>query len=319
MESNQLTRRQTGGQPIPIPSAQLDRWTNATGATTSAQETHQHVRSTLTEADIFNEQTECDLHTLLQGSYRTGTLVHGSGDVDILAINTAVWRSNAESLTDQEHQQYQRDITKASYGYNQFLSDVADVLRDKYGFLAVNNSSGPAIKIDLDSATGISLDADVVPVLRYRYFTQYPQHTKGICFDSGSELTFNFPEQHISEGEDLNSSTDGEYNRTIRMFKNARNRLVREKTLGKSTVPSYFIECLLSNVPEHIVETDDLQSRYLGVLRAWTDTEGSDFTPQHDVADRLLFGDDPQQWNTEDYITALEGFIDLFENWEDYS
>jgi len=238
--------------------------------------------------------------------------------VDILAINTSVWRSNADSLTHQEQRRYKRDRTKATYGYNQFRSDVADILKDKYGILAVDNSSGPAIKVDADLATGISLDADVVPVLRYRYFIEYPHHVKGICFDSNSGLTFNFPEQHISEGENLNSSTDGEYNKTVRMFKNARNRLVRENTLQKSTVPSYFIECLLSNVPGYVVETDDLQNRYLGVLRVWTETEESDFTPQHDVADRLLFGDDPQQWNTEDYITALEGYLDLFDNWEDY-
>jgi hypothetical protein len=310
--------RQTEGQIIPIPPAQLDRWTNATGATDSAQETHQHIRDTLSEADVFSEEPECDLHTLLQGSYRTGTLVHGSGDVDILAINTGVWRSNSDSLTDREYQQYERDTTRATYGYSQFRSDVADTLKDKYGFLAVDNSDGPAIKLDSNSATGISLDADVVPVLRYRYFTQYPHHVKGICFDTNSSLVFNFPEQHISEGENLNSSIDGEYNKTVRMFKNARNRLVRENTLQKSTVPSYFIECLLSNVPESVIETDSLQSRYLGVLRAWLDNEEDDFTPQHDVANRLLFGDDPQQWNTEDYIKAVNGFFDLFDNWEDY-
>jgi hypothetical protein len=316
---NLPVKRQTEGQRIPIPPAQLDRWTNATGATASAQETHQHIRDTLSEADVFNEEPECELHTLLQGSYRTGTLVYGSGDVDIFAINTGVWRSNADSLTNQEQRRYDRDTTRATYGYNQFRRDVAEVLQNQYGFLTVDDSSGPAIKVDSDSATGISLDADVVPVLRYRYYTEYPNHVKGICFDSNSGLTFNFPEQHISEGEDLNSSTDGEFNRTVRMFKNVRNRLVRENTLQRSTVPSYFIECLLSNVPEHIVETNDLQRRYLGILRAWLDREESDFTPQHNVADRLLFGDDPQQWSTEDYATALEGFLDLFDNWEDYS
>lgn len=317
--SNLPVKRQTEGQTIPIPSAQLDRWTNATGATGSAQETHQHIRDTLAEADVFSDEPECDLHTLLQGSYRTGTLVHGSGDVDILAINEGVWKCNADTLTDQERRQYERDRTEATYGYDQFRSDVADVLQDKYGLLAVDNSSGPAIKVDSDFATGISLDADVVPVLRYRYFTDYPYYAEGICFDSNSGLTFNFPEQHISNGETLNSSTDGEYNKTIRLFKNARDRLVRENTLQKSTAPSYFIECLLSNVPEYVVETDDLQDRYLGVLRAWLDTEGDEFTPQHDVADRLLFGDDPQQWNTEDYHTAVKAFIDLFDNWGDYS
>jgi tRNA nucleotidyltransferase (CCA-adding enzyme) len=89
----------TEDQPISIPLAQLNRWTNATGATDSAQETHQHIRDTLSEADVFAEESECDLHTLLQGSYRTGTLVHGSGDVDILAINTSVWCCNVGSLS----------------------------------------------------------------------------------------------------------------------------------------------------------------------------------------------------------------------------
>ena len=307
------------GSLIPIPSAQLDRWTKATGATGSAQETHQHIRDTLSEADVFSEEPECNLHTLLQGSYRTGTLVHGSGDVDILAINEDVWRSNAQSLTDLERQRYERQIKNASYGYDRLRDDIVAVLRDEYGNLAVDNSSGPAIQVDSDLTTGISLDTDVVPVLRYRYFTQYPDYAEGICFESNSGLTFNFPEQHISEGEDLNTSTDEEYDKTARMFKNARNRLIREDAVQKSTVPSYFIECLLSNVPEYIVEETDLQDRFTGVLRVLVNSEQRDLTPQHDVADRLLFGNDPQQWNMNDYVTAVEAFLDLYDNWGDYS
>lgn len=168
-------------------------------------------------------------------------------------------------------------------------------------------------------ATGISLDADVVPVLRYRYYTDRSNYEDGICFYENSALTFNFPEQHISVGEDLNNSTDGEYNKTVRLFKNARNKLVHENALQKSTVPSYFIECLLSNVPDAVITTDDLQERYLRVIEVWNDAEDEELTPQHDVANRHLFGDDPQQWNVDDFVTGVESFFDLYQNWEDYS
>lgn len=304
---------------ITIAINQLERWTNATGATESAQSTHNHIRGTLTDASVFQEESYCDLHTLLQGSYRTGTLVHGSGDVDILAINEAVHDANNDTLTSNNQADYEEQCVKVDYGYPQFRSDVADVLQDEYGVLAIDNSDGPAIKVKSSYASGISLDADVVPVLRYRYFTDYPSYYEGICFGRNLKRTFNFPEQHISRGESINSNTNGEYNKTARMFKNARNKLVSEGSIEKSTIPSYFIECLLSNVSKSTITTENLQTRYVRVIQKWLDADIDSFTPQHNVANRKLFGDDPQQWNTTDCNTAIQMLFDLFDNWEDYT
>ena len=49
------------------------------------------------------------------------------------------------------------------------------------------------------------------------------------------------------------------------MFKAARNRLVDKGALTKDDAPSYFIECLLYNVPDHLFE-DKLAPTYTGIL-----------------------------------------------------
>ena len=59
------------------------------------------------------------------------------------------------------------------------------------------------------------------------------------------------------------------------MFKAARNRLVEKKMLTKSEAPSYFIECLLYNVPDGLLNADPLgfpswlpaSTREKGILR----------------------------------------------------
>jgi hypothetical protein len=102
------------------------------------------------------------------------------------------------------------------------------------------------------------------------------------------------------------------------MYKRARNKLADESDFQKSTAPSYFIECLLSNVDHDVIDTHNLQERFLGVLVDLTDEEKEweSFTAQHGL--RELFGEQPEQWNPEDAVEFLTAIIDLWENWEDY-
>ena len=58
-----------------------------------------------------------------------------------------------------------------------------------------------------------------------------------------------YPQQHNSKGPRKERSTSGRYKRATRMFKAARDHLVDSNALAKGTAPSYFVECLLYNVP----------------------------------------------------------------------
>ena len=61
-----------------------------------------------------------------------------------------------------------------------------------------------------------------------------------------------YPQLHHERGLAKEEATSRRFRRTIRMFKAARNRLVDNGALDKDDAPSYFIECLLHNVPDHL-------------------------------------------------------------------
>lgn len=303
-----------------IPEDTLNRWSSyENGAIDTAKETHNHIQDTLNDDDGLSDHDNIDLNTILQGSYANQTIVRGSGDVDILAINERRVHSDLDDLTDDERSDYWDNVRMVTYDYNDYREDILEVLRDNYGVLGVTDGS-KAIELDSDYATGIELDADVVPVLRYKEYKTYPgDPTEGIAFkDENDDWIINFPEQHIEAATDIHGDTNNRYKPTIRMYKRARNKLVDKSDFQKSTAPSYFIECLLSNVDQDAIDTYNLQERFLAVLvnLAENAEEWESFTAQHGL--RELFGNQPEQWNLEDTVEFVTAISDLWENWEDY-
>lgn len=74
-----------------------------------------------------------------------------------------------------------------------------------------------------------------MPVLRYKQYDGYPSRPiKGIAFkdDDGIWIT-NFPEQHREAATRIHGETNMRYKPTIRMFKNARNKLVKDRAFDK--------------------------------------------------------------------------------------
>ena len=106
-------------------------------------------------------------------------------------------------------------------------------------------------------------DADLVVTLSYR---------NGIGFYLPDERRWvvSYPEQHHDRGTAKEEATGRRFKRTIRMFKAARNRLVERGTLTKDDAPSYFIECLLYNVPNDLFKRRRAAT-YTGIL-AWLKT-----------------------------------------------
>jgi hypothetical protein len=173
-------------------------------------------------------------------------------------------------------------------------------LQAQYGTQTVEQTN-KAIEVDADP---LPLGADVVPVLRYRrYWERTPyDYTKGIVFWSQDDIRIeNFPEQHRIRGSLKNSRTKGRYKPTIRVFKNLRNSLADEGKITKENVSSYYIECLLSNIPDPIIREPDLRDRIEEILDQLESDAAEDFpeyTMQHGM--KPLFGKHATQWNLED-------------------
>ena len=262
-----------------IPTSQLERWTSyETAAISSAQDTHEHIRDNLEASSSCLNDRDIEFDTLLQGSYANDTIIRDSSDVDILVRLRDPFKANKDELSDEG-----------------------------------NNA------IEVEAST-LPLDADVVPVQEYRYYNQYSgydndyDYIEGIIFwpqDGGSIR--NYPEQHMSKATSKHQNTSNRYKPTVRMFKNARNRMDENGIFDKGDAPSYYIECLLWNVPNHVIDTNKLRTRYTEVVDYLSDDDFEDYRQQHDLLD--LFGFGKTKWSTSDANSFVDGLADLWETW----
>jgi len=295
-----------------IPESVLDNWTNyRTAAVTSAQDTHERIRGALERSSQLSVH---DFETFLQGSYANTTLVRGSGDVDIVVRLNETWSSDLSRLGPVEQERYQNNTSSASYSWAEFRSDVLDVLRSTYGAGAIAEGD-KAIEVHTDS---LPMGADVVVCLQHRLYTSMPAYPgefeTGIAFWtlSGNEKIVNFPEQHIDNGSTKQSRTNDRYKETIRMFKNVRNEMDDRGLLAKDRAPSYFIECLLYNVPASAY-TYDLQDRYVSIVQHLQGDSIGDYACQNELLP--LFGSDSTQWSTRDANAFVRNLARLYDNW----
>ncbi|MDE2857707.1 MAG: hypothetical protein OXN94_07650 [Chloroflexota bacterium] len=129
---------------------------------------------------------------------------------------------------------------------------------------------------------------------------------------------YNFPKLHRDNGSAKNeySRTRNNYKPTIRMFKNARNRLIDRGIISESTAPSYFVECLLYNVPDDKY-LGGFGNRYIEILSSLVDSlshnQGQTLICQNEQSS--LFGPESTQWNVGDAAKLLSGLLDLWKNY----
>ena len=149
----------------------------------------------------------------------------------------------------------------------------------------------------------IAADADLVVT---------PSHKEGIGFYLPDERRWvvSFPQQRHQRGSKKEKAADKRFKRTIRMFKAARNRLVNRRALTKEDTPSYFIECLLYNVPDDLF-APKLAPTYVGILTWLKTARLNDFQCQNPQLP--LFGPQPEQWSVKKapaFVKALQEMWD---------
>ena len=299
-----------------IPESQLATWSKQ-GATVTAQSTHQTIRNVLDNSSYLSGRT---VDFYLQGSYRNFTNIRGDSDVDLVAELQSVYYGNIDQLTEPEKQAYELARNPADYHWRDFRRDVIATLKERYGN-DVDDTAKRCVKIKANSGR---LPADVVVCLEYRLYTRFNSHNdcdyvSGIKFLDleNNNWIVNFPKVHYSNGSNKNAyeRTKQNYKPTIRMFKNARKRLIDRGMMLEDTAPSYFVECLLYNVPDdYFIGT--FQERYSKIL-AWLYFQFSNNKAQNFVCQNeqiQLFGSSSVQWNVDNAWTLIRKLADLWEN-----
>ena len=227
----------------------LKMWTNQ-GDQAGSAGTYASIKSALA---AHNWPTEMRHEVYLQGSYPNSTNIRRDSDVDVVVESPSILYHNVP-----QHQRVEYGLSRpAQYTWQQFRDQVYQALRSYYG--SAVTSGKKCIKVAGNSSR---LSADVVPCCTYHQYRSVYDYGKGITFwiSSGTQTTqiVNFPKLHKRHGEAKNPTCHGRYKPAIRMFKNARNT-------ARSEFPSYFLECLLYNVPDSRFHSV-LGSTYVGTL-----------------------------------------------------
>lgn len=288
-----------------LTSRQAESWSNI-GARDASKKTYNSVDIAINN---YNWPKDVKYEVYLQGSYRNSTNIRGDSDVDIVLQFNSTFKRSLKRLNDEEKIKYHNDYSSATRSIQDLQSMTLNALQKYYNSGNVINGD-KAIKIETPY-----LDADVVPCLQYRYYLNYDKKPgnfiNGIALYSSKMQSYiiNFPKQHIENGEAKNSGTDGNYKPLIRIFKNARNAAIREKLINSDQASSYFIECLMYNVPNHLYENE--YSKATDDIIDWlSSADISEFKCQHNYYN--LFGDAHDQWDETDckqYIKVISQII----------
>ena len=228
-----------------INEQQLKNWARALSETENAKciTTVDAIKKLLN--DYFGKRVD----VFLQGSYKNKTNVRQDSDVDIVVCCLDnVFFSDISGLTPQDKELHKSIYSTSSYTFSQFKDEVCSVLTSK--FLTDVERKNKCIKIKGNS---YRVDADVVPCFVHKRFkTATDVLAEGIEFISDTGSTVNsFPKQHYDSGASKNIQTDEMYKKTVRTLKNCRNRLIDSASMIDKDMASFFLECLVWNVPEN--------------------------------------------------------------------
>jgi len=260
----------------------------------ASKQAHMSIRNALASYPGWAKDKDIQYEIFLQGSYKNATNLRRDSDVDVVVQLAARVRPRVVALTDFQLEQDQSHKI-ACQRWQSFRNQVLDALRATYGTKAVT-SGHKSLKLDKGN---IPVSADVVVTLHYE---------NGLAFYLPSEHRWvvSYPQQHYERGLEKEQATNNRFKRTIRMFKAARNHLVENHAIKDGIAPSYFIECLLYNVPDDLFRPK-LDKSY-SVIVDYLSTAGlKQFKCQNGV--RELFSQSRDLWSINEakkFVRALE-------------
>ena len=280
---------------------------------TTAKQTHESIRYAL---NSHKWPTGVNFEVYLQGSYRNTTNIRGDSDVDVVTQLNSTFQSDLSKLSDYEQKLHNATYPNATYLWRNFRADVIAALRNHYGHSAVDDTGNKSLKVAEGSNR---LPADVVACIQYRKYKHFKSknnqsYVEGMMFYTLREdrKVINFPKVHYQNGTEKNGRTSNWYKPTIRIFKNARTHLVKQGIINKDLAPSYFLECLLYNVPD-INFTSNHQNTFCNVVNWLREADMTRFVCQNEQV--YLFGNTPEQWSSSNVKDLLQAYVDLWNNW----
>lgn len=282
-----------------ISESQLETWAAPPGDA-KAVEAHRQIREALENDPVLSKKT-VDIY--LQGSYRNRTHIRADSDVDVVAELSSTFSYDVDQLVPAQKALFETVYPgAATYRFDDFKADVARALKHRFGEANVDDTGNKCLKVAGSSSRS---PADVLACLEHRKYTSFTGYTEaeqpyipGIRFYTRRERMriINWPKVHYSFGAEKNDETDEKFKHLVRIFKHLRRLLVESDIIPETRAPSYFLECLLYNVPNSYFDTT-----YSGSLRGALGYLQTANLSTFSCVNRLdaLFGG-PSGWSVED-------------------
>lgn len=241
--------------------ALLDRWFRKSS---DAEEERMDRAERMVRKAIENHEAFRDtpMEVYVKGSYANETNVRSDSDVDVVVENHDLFYYDYMVDAPQPDQlawPYKGHWTPASW-----RREVTKALEAE--FSASDIDATGKVAITLREVPGSRPSADVVPAFNYYRFDTADRrisHNGSRVYTKEMQAITNYPQQQLLNGRTKNQQTSGRYKRYVRALKNAENALADEGMIDE--LPSYFMECLMWNVPGQVMLQGDI---YEGFLRS---------------------------------------------------
>lgn len=222
-ELNRLEKRRFLALHL-IPEAAMVRYTAAPSTT--------KIDQAVSLQNTIRSVLGSDYETFLQGSYRNTTGVADINDVDIVALHKDVYSGI-----------FSGRIWEPKVSWDSVFSGIQSRLE------ASPHYKGRTTVGDKCITVNTNFKADVVPAVMISDVESDPI---AICSRRTYTERKNYPRVHYQNNVTKQSATASAYKPTVRMFK----RWTRNWFHGTKIAPSFYVECLIYNVPNYHFSLD---------------------------------------------------------------
>ncbi|KJF16621.1 nucleotidyltransferase domain-containing protein [Acidithrix ferrooxidans] len=247
-----------------------DKLSGWTGPSSDTEQEKQDRTERMIREAVRNhaEFANCSLKVYAKGSYANNTNVRSDSDVDIAVqcTNALYWNEVTPGVKP-VGTPYTGPWTPA-----RLRSELKTALEAKFPG-QVDSSGSTAFTIKSGSAR---VDADVVPCFDHRYYFSPDNFLEGTkVFKTDNSSLLNYPDQQKANGNLKNQRTNQRYKKAVRIMKRLENAMV---TAGvHREVPSFFVECLVYNIPDAVLNLSTWTELVRGTLgHIYNQLEGSE-------------------------------------------
>ncbi|MFJ6616202.1 hypothetical protein ACIQOW_01295 [Kitasatospora sp. NPDC091335] len=276
----------------------LNRWTNPPSQ--AEEERLDRARRMVTNA-VRQHPPFANLGLIVEpkGSWANNTNVSSDSDMDIkVEFTQRVFRGPVDGMEFW-------DLALQNNSYRGLWTP--EVFRHELG-VALKSASTRVdashnVAFYVPSVPGSRPDTDVVPCFTYLHTPLFGALKQGtVVFTKDGKHIVNWSQQQLENGRAKNNRTGRRYKFAVRALKSVENDLVAMGAVKE--LPSYFMECLIYNVPDEVFKAPSLDQAFRGALVclkhqfgfwSWNDPD----TMVEPNGIKKLFGP-AQKWNKND-------------------